>query len=65
VTSAGFYALLPIVRNTHAGILGVSAGLRQAAMALGLRPRTILALVVHGLFEGLERLVTDRPGRVP
>jgi osmoprotectant transport system permease protein len=119
------YALLPIVRNTHAGVLGVPAGLRQAAMALGLAPRTILArielplalptllagvktaavinvgtatvaafigaggfgeriaqglalndnvmllagalpaaalaLVVHGLFEALERLVTVRP----
>jgi osmoprotectant transport system permease protein len=39
------YALLPIVRNTHAGILGVSAGLRQAAMALGLVPRVILARI--------------------
>ena len=39
------YALLPIVRNTHAGILGVSTGLRQAAMALGLTPRVILARI--------------------
>lgn len=36
------YALLPIVRNTHAGILGVSDGLRQAGLALGLRPAAIL-----------------------
>jgi osmoprotectant transport system permease protein len=36
------YALLPIVRNTHAGMLGVPAGLRQAAMALGLRRRDTL-----------------------
>jgi osmoprotectant transport system permease protein len=119
------YALLPIVRNTHAGLLGVPAGLRQAAVALGMKPRdtllhvelplalptllagvktaavinvgtatvaafigaggfgeriaqglalndnmmlmagalpaAALALVVHGLFEGLERLVTNRP----
>ena len=33
------YGLLPIVRNTHAGLLGVSEGLRQAATALGLSPR--------------------------
>ncbi len=33
------YALLPIVRNTHAGLIGVGAGLRQAALALGLSPR--------------------------
>jgi osmoprotectant transport system permease protein len=33
------YALLPIVRNTHTGMLGVGNGLRQAALALGLSPR--------------------------
>jgi osmoprotectant transport system permease protein len=36
------YALLPIVRNTHAGLLGVPEGLRQAAAALGLTPRDVL-----------------------
>lgn len=30
------YALLPIVRNTHAGLVGVSVGLTQAAASLGL-----------------------------
>lgn len=30
------YALLPIVRNTHAGLRGVSDGLAQAALSLGL-----------------------------
>jgi osmoprotectant transport system permease protein len=39
------YALLPIVRNTHAGILGVPEGLREAARALGLRPGQALRLV--------------------
>jgi osmoprotectant transport system substrate-binding protein/osmoprotectant transport system permease protein len=39
------YALLPIVRNTHAGLNGVPAGLRQAALALGLRRGTILAQI--------------------
>ena len=33
------YALLPIVRNTHAGLEGVGAGMRQAALALGLPAR--------------------------
>jgi osmoprotectant transport system permease protein len=33
------YALLPIVRNTCTGILGIAPGLRQAALALGLTPR--------------------------
>jgi osmoprotectant transport system permease protein len=32
------YALLPVVRNTCTGILGVPAGMRMAALALGLRP---------------------------
>jgi osmoprotectant transport system permease protein len=36
------YALLPIVRNTHAGMLGVPDGLRAAARALGLtRPQSL------------------------
>jgi len=39
------YALLPIVRNTHAGLGEVSGDLRAAALALGLRPATILARV--------------------
>lgn len=30
------YALLPIVRNTHAGLQGVPAGLAQAALSLGM-----------------------------
>ena len=32
------YALLPVVRNTCTGILGVPEGMRTAALALGLRP---------------------------
>jgi len=36
------YALLPIVRNTHAGVLGVRDSMRQAALALGLAPRDVL-----------------------
>ena len=33
------YALLPIVRNTHAGLDGIRPGMRQAALALGLSAR--------------------------
>ena len=33
------YALLPIVRNTHAGLEAIGRGMRQAALALGLLPR--------------------------
>ncbi len=39
------YSLLPIVRNTCAGLIGISRGMRQAAMALGLAPRDRLRLV--------------------
>jgi osmoprotectant transport system substrate-binding protein/osmoprotectant transport system permease protein len=39
------YALLPIVRNTHAGLTGIGRGMHQAAMALGLRARERLWLV--------------------
>lgn len=39
------YALLPIVRNTHAGLQGVPAGLTTAARALGLNARQTLRTV--------------------
>ncbi|MEW6706519.1 MAG: ABC transporter permease, partial [Pseudomonadota bacterium] len=39
------YALLPIVRNTHAGLVSVSPGLRLAAQALGLQRRQVLRAV--------------------
>jgi len=39
------YALLPIVRNTHAGMAGVGQGMRQAALALGLKPMDQLLLI--------------------
>jgi osmoprotectant transport system permease protein len=39
------YALLPITRNTHAGLVQVPDGLRQAGTALGLRPASILRRV--------------------
>jgi osmoprotectant transport system permease protein len=38
LAALSLYALLPIVRNTHAGLAGVGDGLRQAATALGLSP---------------------------
>jgi osmoprotectant transport system permease protein len=39
------YALLPIVRTTHAGLEGITRGMRQAAFALGLRPHERLRLI--------------------
>jgi osmoprotectant transport system permease protein len=39
------YALLPIVRNTHAALTQIARGMKQAAQSLGLRDRTILARI--------------------
>jgi osmoprotectant transport system permease protein len=39
------YSLLPIVRNTHAGLVGIAPHVRDAAAALGLAPRAMLRLV--------------------
>ncbi len=39
------YGLLPIVANTHAGLVGVARGLVQAGAALGLSARQQLALI--------------------
>ncbi|MGH8739819.1 MAG: glycine betaine ABC transporter substrate-binding protein [Burkholderiales bacterium] len=39
------YALLPITRNTHAGLVQVPRGLTQAATALGLRPGRVLVSI--------------------
>jgi osmoprotectant transport system permease protein len=39
------YSLLPIVRNTHAGLQGIAAPLRESAMALGLPPLARLRLI--------------------
>jgi osmoprotectant transport system permease protein len=39
------YALLPIVRNTHAGLEGIGKGMRQAPLALGLTAGQRLRLI--------------------
>lgn len=39
------YALLPIVRNTQAGLAGAGRGLVQAGKALGLTPRQVLVKI--------------------
>ena len=36
------YALLPIVRNTHSGLMQISTGMKQAARSLGMTPRMVL-----------------------
>jgi osmoprotectant transport system permease protein len=40
-----FYALLPIIRNTVTGILGVDANVREAAVAMGMTDRQVLVKV--------------------
>ena len=37
-----FYALLPIIRNTVTGILGVDRNVREAALAMGMTDRQVL-----------------------
>jgi osmoprotectant transport system permease protein len=39
------YGLLPIVRNTHAGLTGIAPDLRESAEALGLAPGARLRLI--------------------
>jgi osmoprotectant transport system permease protein len=39
------YALLPIVRNTHAALVQISKGMREAAQSLGLTAGTILQTI--------------------
>ena len=53
------YSLLPIVRNTHAGLVGISPELRESAAALGLptgvRLRRIeLPLATRSILAGIK-----------
>lgn len=40
-----FYSLLPIVRNTHAGLTGIPQPLQESALALGLPPTARMRLI--------------------
>ncbi|HKE26758.1 MAG TPA: ABC transporter permease [Bryobacteraceae bacterium] len=42
IVALTLYALLPIVRNTLVGLLGVDAGVRESAEAMGMTERQIL-----------------------
>ncbi len=53
------YSLLPIVRNTHAGILGITRPLLESAEALGLPPiaklmRIELPLAARSILAGIQ-----------
>lgn len=61
------YALLPIVRNTHAGLAGVGPGLREAGQALGLTPAQLLRhiqlpLAMPTLLAGVQTAATINIG---
>jgi osmoprotectant transport system permease protein len=61
------YALLPVVRNTSAGIAGVDAGVVEAARGMGMTPRQVLArielpLAVPVLLAGLRIVVVQAIG---
>jgi osmoprotectant transport system permease protein len=45
VVALTLYALLPIIRNTAAGIAGVDPAIREAARGMGMTPRQILLRV--------------------
>lgn len=45
VMALTLYALLPIIRNTAAGIAGVDPAIREAARGMGMTPRQILLRV--------------------
>jgi len=42
IFSLFIYALLPILRNTYTGITGVDASVKEAALAMGMKPLQIL-----------------------
>ncbi|EIM03950.1 glycine betaine/carnitine/choline-binding ABC transporter substrate-binding and permease component [Rhodanobacter denitrificans] len=53
------YSLLPIVRNTHAGLVGIAPELRESAAALGLPPgvrlrRVELPLALRSILAGIK-----------
>ena len=57
------YALLPIVRNTHAGLAGADErgdgrGADNVMLLAGAIPAAVLALIVQGAFELAERRFT-------
>jgi osmoprotectant transport system permease protein len=45
IVALALYALLPIVRNTFVGITGISAPVREAAIAMGLTSGQLLRMV--------------------
>ncbi len=42
IAALSLYSILPVVRNTHAGLTGIPPSLRESAEALGLPPAAVL-----------------------
>jgi len=62
-----FYALLPIIRNTVTGILGVDRNVREAAVAMGMTDRQVLfqvelPLAMNVLLTGIRVAVVITVG---
>ncbi len=62
--------LLPIVRNTYAGMMAVPAYLKEAAMGMGMVPMQILLKVelpnaLYVIFAGIRTALTINVGTVP
>ena len=53
IVALTLYALLPIVRNTHAGIRGIDPALREAGRGMGMTDRQLLTRVELPLAAGV------------
>jgi osmoprotectant transport system permease protein len=53
IVALTLYALLPIVRNTHAGIRAIDPAIREAARGMGMTDRQLLTRVELPLAAGL------------
>jgi osmoprotectant transport system permease protein len=53
ITALALYALLPIIRNTYAGITGVDPAVREAARGMGMTDRQLLFQVELPLASGV------------
>ena len=53
ITALTLYALLPVIRNTYTGILGVDPGVREAARGMGMTDRQVLLQVELPLAMGV------------
>ena len=53
ITALTLYALLPVIRNTYTGILGVDPGVREAARGMGMTDGQVLLQVELPLALGV------------